>query len=38
VRLLPKMSVRDLKLVSRDRNVADAVRSSATRLYTIKQK
>jgi hypothetical protein len=38
VRLLPKMSVRDLKLVGRDRNVADAVRSSATRLYTIKQK
>jgi len=38
VRLLPKMSVRDLRLVSRDRNVADAVRSSATRLYTIKQK
>jgi hypothetical protein len=38
VRLLPRMSVRDLKLVSRDRNVADAVRSSATRLYTIKQK
>jgi hypothetical protein len=38
VRLLPKMSVRDLKLLSRDRNVADAVRSSATRLYTIKQK
>jgi hypothetical protein len=38
VRLLPRMSVRDLRLVSRDRNVADAVRSSATRLYTIKQK
>jgi hypothetical protein len=38
VRLLSRMSVRDLKLVSRDRNVADAVRSSASRLYTIKQK
>ena len=38
VRLLPKMAVRDLKLVARDRNIADAVRSSATRLYTIKQK
>jgi hypothetical protein len=38
VRLLPKMSVRDLKLLARDRNIADAVRSSATRLYTIKQK
>jgi hypothetical protein len=38
VRLLPKMSVRDLKLLSRDRNLPDAVRSSASRLYTIKQK
>jgi hypothetical protein len=38
VRLLPRMSVRDLKIVARDRNVADAVRSSATRLYTIKQR
>jgi hypothetical protein len=38
VRLLPKMSVRDLRLLSRDRNVADAVRTNATRLYTIKQK
>ncbi len=38
VRLMPKLSVRDLKLVSRDRNVADAVRTSASRLYTIKQK
>ena len=38
VRLMPKLSVRDLKLTARDRNVADAVRSSATRLYTIKQK
>jgi hypothetical protein len=38
VRLLPRMSVRDLKLVARDRNVADAVRSNATRLYTIKQR
>jgi hypothetical protein len=38
VRLVPRLSVRDLKLVSRDRNVADAVRSSADRLYRIKQK
>ncbi len=38
VKMLPKMSVRELKLVARDRNIADAVRSSATRLYTIKQK
>jgi len=38
VRLLPRISVRDLKLTSRDRNLADAVRSSALRLYTIKSK
>jgi hypothetical protein len=38
VRLLPRISVRDLKLVSRDRNLPDAVRSSASRLYTIKSK
>ncbi len=38
VRLLPRISVRDLKLISRDRNLADAVRSSAARLYTIKSK
>ncbi len=38
VRLLPRISVRDLRLLSRDRNLADAVRSSAARLYTIKSK
>lgn len=38
VRLLPRISVRDLRLMSRDRNLADAVRSSASRLYTIKSK
>ena len=36
VRLLPRLSVRDLKLMSMDRNVADAVRSTAQRLYKIK--
>jgi hypothetical protein len=38
VRLIPRLSVRDLREVSRDRNVPDAVRSMATRLYRIKQK
>lgn len=38
LRLVPRMSVRDLRELSRDRNVPDAVRSTALRLYTIKQK
>jgi hypothetical protein len=38
LRLMTKMSVRDLRDLSRDRNVADAIRSTALRLYTIKQK
>jgi hypothetical protein len=38
LRLLTRMSVRDLRELSRDRNVPDAVRSTALRLYTIKQK
>ena len=38
LRLMLRLSVRDLREVSRDRNVADAVRSTAIRLYTIKQK
>ena len=37
VRLVPRLSVRDLRLLSRDRNVPDAVRSTAKRLYTIKR-
>jgi hypothetical protein len=36
VRLMPRLSVRDLKLMSLDRNVADVVRSTAQRLYKIK--
>jgi hypothetical protein len=38
LRLVPKLAVRDLRDVGRDRNVADAVRSTALRLYRIKQK
>jgi hypothetical protein len=38
LRLLPRLAVRDLRDVGRDRNVADAVRSTALRLYRIKQK
>ena len=37
LRLVSKLSVRDLREVGRDRNVADAVRSTALRLYRIKQ-
>lgn len=38
MRLISKMSVRDLRDLARDRNVADAVRSTALRLYRIKQR
>lgn len=38
VRLVSRISVRDLKNLRRDRNVSDAVRSTADRLYTIKSK
>lgn len=37
VRLVPKLAVRDLRDVGRDRNVPNAVRSMALRLYRIKQ-
>lgn len=36
LRLLPRLSVRDLRNLSRDRNVPDIVRSTAVRLYRIK--
>ena len=36
VRLVPRLSVRDLRNLSRDRNVPDAVRSTAQRLYRVK--
>lgn len=38
VKLLTRLSVRDLREVSRDRGIPNAVRSNALRLYTIKQK
>lgn len=38
IRLLPKLGVRDLRAISRDRNISDAVRTSAGRLYRIKTK
>lgn len=37
LRLVPKLAVRDLRELGRDRNVPDAVRSTALRLYRIKQ-
>jgi hypothetical protein len=37
LRLVNRMSVRDLRELGRDKNVADAVRSTALRLYRIKQ-
>ncbi len=37
LRLVTRMSVRDLRDLGRDKNVADAVRSTALRLYRIKQ-
>jgi hypothetical protein len=38
VRLCARLSVRDLKPLGRDRNVSDAVRATADRLYKIKNK
>ncbi len=35
-RLVPRLSPRDLKSLSKDRNVSEAVRSTAARLYKIK--
>jgi hypothetical protein len=37
VRIVPKLSVRDLKDLGRDKNVPDAVRTLALRLYRIKR-
>lgn len=37
MKLINRMSVRDLRELSRDKNIADAVRSTALRLYRIKQ-
>lgn len=38
MRLLSRLSVRDLRLLARDRNIPDVVRRSAQRFYTIKQR
>ncbi len=38
VKFIPRLAVRDLRELSRDRNVPDAVRSTALRLYRIKQR
>lgn len=37
IRLVPRLGVRDLRDLGRDKNVPDAVRSTALRLYRIKQ-
>ena len=37
VKLVPRLSVRDLRLLSRDRNVPEPVRATAQRLYRIKR-
>ena len=37
IKLIPRMSVRDLREISRSKSVPDAVRSTALRLYRIKQ-
>lgn len=37
LKLLPRMSVKDMRELARDRNIPDAVRSTALRLYRIKQ-
>jgi hypothetical protein len=36
MKLLPTIAVRDLRGLSKDRNVSEAVRSRASRLYTMK--
>jgi hypothetical protein len=38
VRLLPRMSVRELRMLARDHNVPNAVRTHAQRLYRMKQR
>ncbi|MDH3253450.1 MAG: hypothetical protein OEM62_00525 [Acidobacteriota bacterium] len=37
MRLLPRVAVRDLQSLARDRNVADAIRTGAKRLYKMKR-
>jgi hypothetical protein len=38
LRMVPKLAVKDLRDIGRDRNIPEAVRSTALRLYRIKQK
>ena len=38
IRLLPRMSLNDLRALSRDRNIPEAVRSQARRLYHAKRR
>ncbi|HVS01670.1 MAG TPA: hypothetical protein VMT16_02795 [Thermoanaerobaculia bacterium] len=38
LRLVPRLSVRDLRILARDRNVSEAVRSNALRLYRVKSR
>jgi hypothetical protein len=38
IKYVPRLAVRDLRDMARDRNIPDAVRSMALRLYRIKQK
>lgn len=38
VRLVPRLSIRDLRNLGRDRNVPEAVRSTAQRIYRVKSK
>lgn len=38
IKYVPRLSVRDLRDMAKDRNIPDAVRSMALRLYRIKQK
>ncbi len=37
IKLIPRLAVRDLRFLSKDRNVPDAVRTTAQRLYRIKR-
>ena len=37
MRLLPRLAVRDLKALGRDRNIANAVRTTAAKLYKMKR-
>jgi hypothetical protein len=38
VRLVPRMGMRDLKILRRDRNISEAVRKTANRIFLAKMK